>query len=111
MHFLCGFIGKRRRENIIGPHGAAFDQIRDAMRQHSRFTAAGASENQRRSIVAGNRMALFDIECVQKVIVLFPVQGLFSHLRAKAGRFSIAPVRSENFALLLIIMLIFICHY
>lgn len=62
MHFLRGFIGKRRRENVIGTHGTAFDQIRDAMRQHSGLAAAGARENQRRAIVASDSIALFDVE-------------------------------------------------
>ena len=86
MHFLRGFIGKGCGENIIGTHSAALDQIRDTMRQHARLAAAGAGKHQRRPILAGNRMALFDIECVQKVIVLFPVQDLFSPLRVLCQR-------------------------
>jgi len=62
MHFLRGFIGKRRRENIIGTHGAAFDQIRDAMREHARFAAARAGENQRRTIFTGDGITLFRVE-------------------------------------------------
>jgi len=45
MHFLRGFVGKRRRQNIVGPHGAAFDQIRDAMREYAGFAAARTREN------------------------------------------------------------------
>jgi hypothetical protein len=62
MHFLRGFIGKRRRENIVGPHRAAFDQIRDAMREHTGFAAARARENERRAVFTSDGAALFRVE-------------------------------------------------
>jgi len=62
MHFLRGFVGKRGRENIVGPHRAAFDQIRDAMREHAGFAAARARENERRTVFTRNGAALFRVE-------------------------------------------------
>jgi len=62
MHFLRGFVGKRRRENIVGPHRAAFDQIGDAMREHAGFAAARTRENERRAVSTGDGAALLGIE-------------------------------------------------
>jgi len=62
MHFLRGFVGKGRRENIVGPHCAAFDQVGDAMGQNPRLAAARARENERRTVFTGDGAALFRVE-------------------------------------------------
>jgi len=62
MHFLRGFVGKRRRENIIGPHRVALDQVGDAMGQNPRLAAARTRENERRTVFTGDGAALLGVE-------------------------------------------------
>jgi hypothetical protein len=45
LEFRGGFVGERHRKDAIRKDILVFDQVRNAVRQHARFAAAGAGEN------------------------------------------------------------------
>ena len=62
LHFVRGFISERDGEYVLGTNAAAFDQIGDAVREHTGLAAAGAGQNKYRAGATGNRLALGRVE-------------------------------------------------
>ena len=60
-HLARRLIGERDRENIPRIHAHLVDQIRDAMRQGTRFAGSGTGQQQQRPLCAADCLFLFRI--------------------------------------------------
>ena len=50
-----------------GGHAVGGDEMRDAVRDHAGFAAAGAGQNQQRPFDVGNSFALLGVETLKKI--------------------------------------------
>ena len=60
-HFICGFISEGDGQNGRPGHAMILDEVRDAMRDHASFSAAGAGKQQQRTFNVLNGFALLRI--------------------------------------------------
>ena len=61
-HLVCGLVGERNSKDIRWPDPSNTDQIRDTVRDHARFSRAGAGQDQKRTLVMQDRLPLFIIQ-------------------------------------------------
>src|SRR5262245_55437842 len=66
-HFGGRLVGERDREYAVRRDTFRFDQPRNAMHQHARFTAAGAGDDQQIADRRGDGLALPIIEPIEDV--------------------------------------------
>jgi hypothetical protein len=61
-HLVCGFVRKRDSENIPGWNILLGDQIRNAMRDHSRFARTCSGEDEERPFGSEHGFALLFVQ-------------------------------------------------
>jgi hypothetical protein len=61
-HLACRLVREGDGEDLPGPRLAASDQVRDAVREHARLSAAGACQHQQRSFHVRDRVALLRVQ-------------------------------------------------